>query len=224
MSFRTFLKEKLSFLIPYDTPEYGTPFEWNKWEKETQAKYPISYAIFDQIPSWAARTWYVYIQGRYKNLVSKYFHKHHHIKIDVDRFMSYPLKPKSNLSLYHWYDTDTKILYANFQLLVDYVEKEKPEENTDWTTRPSDQEIWSEIQTLYNWWTTVRPKKWIENESSSMEEYGIDISDIGSPTKSANYKKWADAFDKHDQIERQLEDEDTEMLVRLMIIRKSLWT
>jgi hypothetical protein len=38
-----------------------------------------------------------------------------------------------------WHDTDEVLLHAAFQLLVNFVEKERPDKVTDWS---SDEEHW----------------------------------------------------------------------------------
>ena len=45
-----------------------------------------------------------------------------------------------------WHDADKKILHAMFQVLVDFVEGEAPEENIDWEDTEEHTKAWKEIQ------------------------------------------------------------------------------
>lgn len=80
-----------------------------------------------------------------------------------------------------WRDRDTIMLHACFQILKDFIEKEKGDEHISYE---SHKDFVDELRFLYNWWLE-RSKRW------------------GS--------------DKQDE-------EDNEMLLRLMKIRLSLWT
>jgi len=59
-----------------------------------------------------------------------------------------------------YYDIDTRILYANFGLLKEFVENENPFEVIDWEgTSPEAAAAEKEIKELYNWWIHVFPKR-----------------------------------------------------------------
>jgi hypothetical protein len=50
-----------------------------------------------------------------------------------------------------WCDKDYVMLQAVFQLLVDFVEKEKPDQIVDWNFDPEHKNAWKEIRSLYRW-------------------------------------------------------------------------
>lgn len=112
---------------------------------------------------------------------------------------------------------------ACFNLLKDYVEKERPFEIIDWDSDPESKRIGQEIKDLYHWWTVTR---W-ENQKKCEEIYEMtdDLSweDIGSglhqliPDKSDIHHAW---ITYHNDLEKQ----DEEMFERLAKIRRSLWT
>ena len=58
-----------------------------------------------------------------------------------------------------WYDKDIILLHAAFQLLVDFIEQEKPDEICDWQYDEAHRNAWSEITALYKWWTEERPNR-----------------------------------------------------------------
>lgn len=127
-----------------------------------------------------------------------------------------------------WIDSDLKILYANFRILCDFVEKEDPgagkrtfadyKVDEEWereiVTRQLEQS--AEIRSLYDWWTETRPKKHREHDemlSRLTFSYGKRFR-CNDPDLAKEYSR----------IEDELYTEDTEMLVRLMRIRHRLWT
>ena len=58
-----------------------------------------------------------------------------------------------------WQETDEMILHSVMQLLVDYVEKQKPGEVVDWSWRDDYAEAWDVIQDTYDWWVNRRPAR-----------------------------------------------------------------
>jgi len=224
LSLRTWLKDKMFRVVPYKTPTALTWSGWEDWQDKTKSKHPIAFFVFETTPSWISCRWTWWIKNPIYHFRCKYFHKYHHIKIDVERFMGNTYQPKHKIHLYHWYDTDTKILYGNFQLLVDFVEKEEAGGRIDWSHTPQHQKIWDEIQELYKWWIEIRPKKWKENETPSMEDYGATKREFDDKEKSIAYKAWSKACDENRKREEELLNEDTEMLIRLITIRTWLWT
>ena len=58
-----------------------------------------------------------------------------------------------------WCDKDHVMLHAAFQLLVDFVEKERPDQIVDWDSDPQHKHVWKEIRYLYKWWSEKRPSR-----------------------------------------------------------------
>lgn len=89
-----------------------------------------------------------------------------------------------------------------------------------------------EIYELYFWWTVVRPARpdpyeasgWTAYCEASREATGGKLTFDGR-NDSAELKKLSkSAHKKLDQMEADYEKEDTEMLIKLIQIRRSLWT
>lgn len=80
-----------------------------------------------------------------------------------------------------WCDKDEIMLHACFQLLVDYIEKEKGDTHCNYETH---KKFIDEIRFLYKWW---KKRKYLKTTTTT--EY-----------------------------------EDDKMLIRLIKVRKSLWT
>jgi hypothetical protein len=123
-----------------------------------------------------------------------------------------------------WYDSDSQILQANFLILKNFVEKEKPFELIDWDYSEEYRTLAKEIKDLYNWWMVERAK---EHKALSEEWDKRDLSWHTEPTENGIYRRmiWTgdDTKDLHKR-EEELHEKDTEMLIRLMKIRRSLWT
>jgi hypothetical protein len=90
-----------------------------------------------------------------------------------------------------------------------------------------------EVLTLYRWWTEVylnRPDPhdasgWSKYCDLSREENGGSLSAMLSEDKDPKLKKMSNvALKKLRKIEDQYEKEDNEMLIRLIKVRRSLWT
>jgi len=89
-----------------------------------------------------------------------------------------------------------------------------------------------ELGVLYNWWKNVRPNRpdiydasgWSELCDKRREAHDGDAwldEDEKTPEERIETK---DALDRCHDLEEQYENEDTEMLKRLIDIRRSLWT
>jgi hypothetical protein len=50
-----------------------------------------------------------------------------------------------------WWDKDQVMLYACFQLLMDFLEKEKPQTIVDYKYNLEQKKQWKELQTLYGY-------------------------------------------------------------------------
>jgi hypothetical protein len=58
-----------------------------------------------------------------------------------------------------WYGKDEVLLHAAFQLLMDFVEQERPDKIVDWNANELHRKAWKEIQLLYSWWKKERPAR-----------------------------------------------------------------
>ena len=89
----------------------------------------------------------------------------------------------------------------------------------------------AEIIALYEWWTTVHPNRpdpmdasgWSEICSRRREQGQSLFSSLSDKTVE-EAEETAKALELCNKIEQQYDDEDTEMLIRLVKVRKSMWT
>ena len=91
-----------------------------------------------------------------------------------------------------------------------------------------------EKMALYTWWKHIRPARgeaWVASGFQAFwdkmdAKYGDNWLGLGSPGKltAAEHRMYRKLQEENDELEQRWEDEDTEMLVRLVKIRQSLWT
>jgi len=130
-----------------------------------------------------------------------------------------------------WCDKDYIMLHAAFQVLVDFVEKEKPGERIDWSWDATHRRAWKEIMSLYKWWKKERPArkdplddKRIKHSPMKFEKIsGSDLSRMIEPDKK-KYAKYYQALKKSWKLDLKWEKKDQRNLHRLIEIRKFLWT
>ncbi len=130
-----------------------------------------------------------------------------------------------------WCDKDEILLHSAFQLLVDFIEQEKPDKIIDWNTNELNRKAWKEIKSLYNWWKKGRPARKSPLDDNRLKHPPLKFEKIpGSNSckmvepdkkKHANYYR---ALKGHWNLEQKWEEEDQCNLHRLIDIRRFLWT
>ena len=130
-----------------------------------------------------------------------------------------------------WCDKDHVMLHATFQLLVDFVEQERPDQIVDWNSNPQHKQAWKEIRSLYKWWTQTRPAR-----KSPLYEKGLKIpplrfkkipgSDLRELCKydKKKYPDYEKAIKKQSRLDKKWHEEDQRNLHRLIDVRPFLWT
>ncbi|MFT5368682.1 MAG: hypothetical protein ACI8V2_003649 [Candidatus Latescibacterota bacterium] len=130
-----------------------------------------------------------------------------------------------------WCDKDEVLLHAAFQILVDFVEREKPGKVIDWNSDKNHKKAWREIRALYKWWKKKRParKDPLYNKKLKVPPLkfkkisGTDLSEMVRPDKK-RYSKYYKALKDSTTLEKQWHEEDQLHLHRLIDIRPYLWT
>lgn len=214
---------------------YGMPDalpwgEWKKWDAETKSKYPISWFFLDTVPDFVwgigspIRRWYPHFR-------SKYIRKDHHLVLDVERLTKLDgYEPDKPIYAYHWRDSDTQIQWALVQILINYVEKEK--DIVDWNHDPDHKKIYDEFMEIYNYWVKERPAM-IEksHEETHVHRFTASMDDIfdkddqnRTQEEKQKYRDWEEANKKHDKDMRDIHRLDSEMMIRIIMIRENLWS
>jgi hypothetical protein len=129
-----------------------------------------------------------------------------------------------------WCDRDEILLHAAFQILADYMEKEKPGRIIDWSHDAPHRKAWREINDLYLWWKKKRParKGPFELRKIAHPPLKFEKTEDGhsrlmrhDPKKYAAYDR---ALRQMTRVEARWHAEDQKNLHRLIDIRECLWT
>lgn len=207
------------FLVP-ERPYALSALGWHEHNKKMKEKYPIRFTIEEilddtsiQLSVWKRRFWTDIIWW----VKHRTTHKFHVIQIPT-------LSPG-------FYDKDTQILHGMFGLLTDYIEVEKGLEVFNWDADEDKAKIRDEMVALYDWWTKTRPNR-VDvldelSEESFPEEFDGEV--LGWMAFDEKYpdhesvKKRKEVYKRSWKQEEDFDNEDTEMLIRLIRIRKHLW-
>lgn len=185
---------------------------WEDWEELMQKDYPVRYFFSETLPSWFRRrikspindAWYWFVCH---TLPSRKYHR-----LDL-RQPNYK---------YGWIDSDTKMLYALFNILNTFVEQEVPHKYC-----PSEEDVQKEPHLLYQrnnlletkaihyWWNVERVR-----QQKEYDELLHRWSDAQKEDAQEAHQLWLDL----NKMEKAQEDKEDEMLARLLKIRRSLWT
>jgi hypothetical protein len=123
------------------------------------------------------------------------------------------------------------MLHAVFQLLVDFLEQEKPDQIVDWNSGPEQKHAWKEIQSLYRWWMQTRPTRKNPLDEKGLKKppmrwrkvAGTDHRQLLDYDKQ-KYAAYEAALKKQRRLEKKWDEEDQRNLHRLIEIRQFLWT
>jgi hypothetical protein len=109
-----------------------------------------------------------------------------------------------------WHDTDELLLHAAFQLLVDFIEKERPENMTDWSCDQAHHQAWKDIKELFKWWKHTRPNRKSPLEDKNIRRppfvvkkvSGTKLREIIQPDRK-KYSDYYRALKKHMKLEEK---------------------
>jgi hypothetical protein len=133
-----------------------------------------------------------------------------------------------DLKRYLWWDADTRILHANFQILVDYVERELAwmqlivEDKVRWYHRWVSIRNARELALKYLHWEITQ----VGGEQGQSAQAIKDLYLWWKDERPSRKDPWDEFEEGQDaaRAESQHEDEDTEKLTELISIRGWLWT
>jgi len=130
-----------------------------------------------------------------------------------------------------WCDKDHVMLHAMFQLLVDFVEREKPDQIMDWNSDPAHKQAWKEIRLLYRWWTHTRPARKSPLDQKGLKKPHMRWKKIdGTENRQLvdydkkKYAAYDAALKQHWRLEKKWDEEEQRNLHRMIEIRHFLWT
>lgn len=84
-----------------------------------------------------------------------------------------------------------------------------------------------EIKEIYLWWKDIRPARIDPHDESGWSDYCATkehILEINDDEDETNSKHVRSILDRSWELEKQYNDEDTEMLIRIVRVREGMWT
>jgi len=127
-----------------------------------------------------------------------------------------------------WCDKDHAMLYACFQLLVDFLEKEKPDSFGDFKHDKVQRARRQEMRVLYRYWKLDRPKlelkinalllKWSDSRKTKLVP-----GSLPKTTREIVLREDKRTRKLLQKAEDQFQGLEEEMLGRLIAIRRHLW-
>jgi len=127
-----------------------------------------------------------------------------------------------------WCDKVELMLYGMMNMLKDYVEKEKCFDIIDWEHGEEHSNAAKEIREIYAWWLNYENRQ--KEISSALNEWhdtkfkDIPVENWRERLNIKDTPETKNLFDHLHELERKLEEEEEEMLIRLIKIRGHLWT
>ena len=205
--------------VPYP---YALSLEgWGDWKAVTKLKMPIRWWIFETVPDFFNNL-FIYRTSRFFTDLKWGFlyrfvrkHQYHIIRPST-------LKPS-------YQDARDLILHANMHILANFVEYEKKSGIVDWTATEEHQHVWDEANVIYDWWINKYPYRDEELDKKYPLPNEMDDDKPMLWMFYSRYENTPDAVEykallsKRSDEELVWDNEDEEMLIRLMKIRLSLW-
>jgi hypothetical protein len=133
-----------------------------------------------------------------------------------------------------WCDKNELIRLAVFKLLVDFVEKEKPNEHIEWLSDDGHKNAQTTFMGAYYWIKTLRPQL-VEISGYNLSEWGKlkgnwkwkelpngNSEFVGFQNKETKESKAH--YSTHNVLEKVIEETDDKVLTDIIKIRGYLWT
>lgn len=194
-------------------------YTWDDWRTEVKSSYPIRYWLLEQLPTyfWAPKR---HIKETIYWFKCHFIPKHRYHVLNLRQPKLKNNKPNPEYYDYGWCDSDKQILYALFNILNNFMEHEfkdfyvPPESDAD-DFLSEQREAGLEMQALHHYWNIDRPRKLkdAENILSTWHEAKM--------TNRPDQEIW---WKKLNEIEAYNAAQEEEMILRLIKIRKWLWT
>jgi len=201
----------------FKQPNDNTP-TWEDWDAKMRQEYPVRYFFAETLPFWFKNQ----IQRRIKDTI--YFIKCH--VLPSHRYHMLDLRQPKKKGEYSyrwgWLDSDSKIVYALFNILNTFVRDELPDMHC-----PSEEEVqanpyllsqrnnYLEIKAIHYWWNVERVR-----QSQAHDEMLTKWAEAKRTNDPNEHQLWGDL----QKIEAEAEAKEEEMIIRLIKIRRSLWT
>ena len=207
-------------------PNKPNEVSWEDYYEYLEKTYPVKFFLASTLPHFFLDLW----RKMYRPFKTLYYWVVSHL-LPSRRFHFVDIRqPGPNGYRYGWLDTDTRMVYALFNLLKEFVEKESPhgyfvpsEEdaakddgtNCEYAGFKRQLDDYKEYMAIYNWWTKERQAELEQEANKAIEWHDARLEWAGD-----HQQLWQELKALQDRNEAKLED----MLHRLIKIRHCLWT
>jgi hypothetical protein len=176
-------------------------YTWEDWHRDVKAASPYRYFLQKTLTGWLRCNVAAPVKHFWHWVKSHTTRQHHWLDLRC---------PAHGIEYsYGWLDRDIAMLAASFKLLSQFMEEEF-EPSTDPNARSAAVE--HELVVLYRWWKHDRKAAW--------GRYWAEADRLHREHVKSSSPEYAAHMDQAHQLERQ----DDEMLLRLVTIRKYLWS
>lgn len=223
-------------------PKWGTMEEWNAFNKNQKKNFALQENIEDFL-GWLQRI--VSFPGDVIHTIRCHIRNRFNTKTHV---------LETGLDPGKWYEYDYRMLHGLFNSFVQFIEDEQTMDNLKWELTLTEKFEWlpeeeakqqpgydqpcrqalaaQEKMALYTWWTVTRParpdaydasgfaKFSQENKKDDDDVFSLFVDDgdtVKTETRHTLSTKWR-------EIDAQYDQEDEDMMIRLIRLRHSLWT
>lgn len=191
---------------------------WYDWKENAKKEYPIRYYFQETLPHIIKHWWLKYVDRPYWELKYRLIPKHRYHMMDTGLTPAY-------------YELNVRMLHACFNEFKDFYEYQLRRGYGDWIKDESKeyQDNWAEMTALYDWWVNVHNKPNREEvELIPYPKLPSDKDDIyyifsDRERDTPVMKEWRRVSKENEKITAKWKEQETEMFIRLIKIRDTLW-
>lgn len=194
---------------------------WEDYYMDIKTQYPVKYFFAKTLYEFLLyKIWYKIkfpISEMYSWFKGNYIPKYKYHLLDLRQ-------PKGTCDEYRygWTDVVNKMLYANFNLLQEFLNEKPYDLAKDYSLEEIMKDdllkhqylFLQEAKFLNHWWKVLRKERYEENSKL------FDMASLNKDNPD-KYREFMDAYLKESE---RFQLEEDEMLLRLIKIRKNLWT
>jgi hypothetical protein len=209
-----------------DEPQGKT---WQDWHKTVKKMHPVKYWFAETFADFVRyKLWFpikVPLETAHYWFVSHFIPRRRYHMLDLRQPCGKgEFNEIGDCYRYGWRDVPEKMLFAIFNLLGEYLNKEQPQDLTKWYTLEQIEEDETlkrqhaeleEAKAIYQWWTVGR------KEEQRIHDRLLHDWSEAKKHKSPNKDHLWEMLKQYDI---DMLNKTEEMIARLMKIRRSLWT
>jgi hypothetical protein len=207
-----------------DNPKGKT---WQDWHRTVKKMHPVKYFITETFGDFLRYKIWLRLTRPFKDFhywfVSNLIPSRRYHMLDLRQPCSKNKNSNRDCYQYGWRDVPEKMLYAMFNLLGEYL-NEEPHDVADWSTPEEisnyaglkeQQNNLIEARAIYHWWT-------VERHEERSRYY--DMLNAWSNARKTKDPKKEEYWKQMRKLDDDFEAKTDEMILRLMKIRRTLWT